>query len=72
MRYQKQLQQWLVKEPDIITWMDIGTAHEIITRLKKYPDACNDDYIGTFIAILEGEIDAYYNPPEPNAPEPDF
>lgn len=74
MRYQEKLQQWLESksEPDIMTWMDIGTAHELIARLKRHPDAYDDDYIGTFAEILEAEIESYYNPPDPNAPEPDF
>jgi hypothetical protein len=71
-RYQKQLQQWMKSEPEIIIYMDIGTAQETISRLKRYPDACDDDYISTLIEILVEEIDAYYNPPDPNAPEPDF
>lgn len=74
MRYQEKLQQWLIEgEPDIITYMDISTAHEIILRLKNFhPDAYDDDYIGTLAKILEEEIEAYYNPPDPNAPQADF
>lgn len=72
MRYPEKLQQWLESksEPDIITWMDISTAHETLARLKA-SDSCDDDYISTFMEILEKEIDAYYNPPA-QAQDSDF
>lgn len=70
MRYQKQLQQWLKSEPDIIVRMDVSTAQETIDRLKRFPDACDDDYISTLIEILEREIESYYNPNDQT--EPDF
>lgn len=66
-RYRKQLQQWLTTgEPEIVTWMDISTAQETVDRLKRHPEVCDDDYIGTLIESLEEKIDAYYNPPDPN------
>lgn len=72
-RYQKQLQGWLKNgEPDIITYMDISTAQETIDRLKRFPDACDDDYISTLIEILEQEINDYYNPSGISTYEPDF
>lgn len=70
-QYQKQLQQWLKNgEPDIIIYMNVSTAQETIDRLHRFPDACDDDYIGTLIEILEKEINDYYN--QSKQTEPNF
>ena len=51
-------------QPPIEIVLDISTIHELIYRLKTFhPDACDDDYIGTFIKRLEDEVEEYYNQP---------
>jgi len=48
-------------QPPIEIVLDISTIHELIYRLKTFhPKACNDDYIGTLVEILEDKVEEYY------------